>query len=179
MFSTIQAIDESVIIFVQEHIRNGILTPVMVFFSIIGDSGAVWLILSAAMIITKKYRRAGILLLASVAVSWVMNDLILKPLIGRARPFEVIEGLEVLISLPRSYSFPSGHACSSFAAAYALTRGVPKYGKWFYVPAALIAASRVYLGVHYLSDIMVGIAVGTVGSIVIYWICVKCKKRIV
>ena len=179
MFSAIQSIDTSVMMFIQEHIRNGILTPIMAFFSIIGDVGAVWLILSAALIITKKFRRTGILLLASVAISWMMNDLLLKPLIARARPFEVIDGLEVLIHLPRSYSFPSGHACSSFAAAYALTRSVPKYGKWFYVLAAMIAVSRVYLGVHYPSDIMAGIVVGTLGSIVIHWISVKCKKSMV
>lgn len=93
--------------------------------------------------------------------SLIINNLILKNLIARIRPYEIINGLVPLIEKPTDYSFPSGHTGSSFAAACILYRKLPKR---FGIPALLLAMligfSRLYLGVHYPSDVLFGIISG-------------------
>jgi undecaprenyl-diphosphatase len=81
-----------------------------------------------------------------------------------AKAYLTVEGLVNLIAPLNSYSFPSGHACSSFAAATALVLAFPGKGGWAFVPAVLIAVSRVYLGVHYPSDVLAGAAIGALGA---------------
>ncbi len=173
MLETIQALDESVLLFIQEVIRSDFLNNIMVFITNLGNSGAVWIVIGVLLLCKKKYRKAGLILLLTMGLCWCLNDLLLKNIIARPRPFTAIEGLEVLISLPSSNSFPSGHACSSFSAAYVLTREFGKKGSCAYVLAALIALSRPYVGVHYLTDILFGALVGTLGSIIIYGILCK------
>lgn len=165
----LQAIDESILLFIQTHIRCAPLDFVMRFFSVIGNTGLCWIVLGAVLLLYKKTRRAGFDMLLCLAIAWMTNDLVVKNLAARPRPYDVIEGLTVLVGRLASYSFPSGHASSSFAAATALCiafRG--KGGAWFYLPAALIAVSRVYVGMHYLTDVVCGAALGTVVSYAVY-----------
>ena len=93
--------------------------------------------------------------------SLIINNLILKNLIARIRPYEIINGLVPLIEKPTDYSFPSGHTGSSFAAACILYRKLPKrFGIPALILAILIGFSRLYLGVHYPSDVLCGIISG-------------------
>jgi undecaprenyl-diphosphatase len=140
----------------------------MVFFSMIGNVGALWLILALSLALTKKYRRVGIDIFISVALCWLVSDLVLKLLVMRPRPFDEIPGLIVLVKGASSYSFPSGHACSSFAAAFVLMRHWGKKGALFYIVAGLISVSRVWVGVHYPSDVLCGALLGTAGSYLFY-----------
>lgn len=168
MLEAIQALDEAALLFIQENIRFGFLNSVMVFFTTLGNSGAVWIAISLVLICIKKYRRAGVTVLITMGLCWCLNDLVLKELVARPRPFMTIEGLQTLIAFPGSNSFPSGHACSSFSAAYVLARELGKKGSYSYILAAIIALSRPYVGVHYVTDIITGAIIGTLGSIVIY-----------
>ena len=102
-----------------------------------------------------------------------MNDLVLKDLFARSRPFMEIDRLDVLVAFPMSHSFPSGHASSSFAAAYVLAKEFGRKGAWGYLPASLIAISRIYVGVHYLTDILGGAILGTGSAIVLYHLAAK------
>ena len=178
MFQIIQEIDTSILLFIQEEIRTGILSGIMLFFTFISHAGAIWLIPAVCLMITKKYRSLGFTLLFCVAVSWTINDLVIKNLVMRLRPITRIPELEVLIAVPSSFSFPSGHSCTSFAAAYALTKGMKKYGGFAYIPAVLIALSRVYVGVHYPSDIVFGAIIGTLLAMAAYWVRVKYIRKI-
>ena len=115
-------------LFVQDNIRNALLDPIMVFFTVIGNSGMIWLIAGAVMMCTEKHRKAGLYVILSVSLCYVLNDLIIKPLVGRPRPFLELETLNVLVSRPGSFSFPSGHSCAGFASAYVFTKFYGKKG---------------------------------------------------
>lgn len=168
MLDLIQSVDSEIILFIQNHLRTWFLDPIMVLMAYSGQVGAIWIIISLILMIRKKHRLAGIYTLIGMGLCYILNDVIIKELVQRPRPFETIPGLTVLGFTPISRSFPSGHACSSFAAALMLTKFLGKKGALFYILAVTIAVSRPYIGVHYVSDIIVGAVVGTLGSMVIF-----------
>lgn len=168
MFDIIQSIDTEIILFIQNNLRVSFLNPIMIALAYLGQVGAIWVIISLILIAGKKYRTAGIFTIITMALCYVINDMIIKELVARPRPFDTIPELIVLTWKPSSWSFPSGHACSSFAAAFTLTKFMGKKGSLFYILAFVIAISRPYVGVHYLSDIIAGSIIGTLGSGIIY-----------
>ena len=161
MIELIQNFDTSALLYIQDYLRSPILSAVMVFFSTIGNVGILWIALGLVLLIPKRTRRGGFDLLICLAAAYIVNDLIIKEIVARVRPYDAIEGLTILVKPLSSFSFPSGHANSSFAAAMALTLAFGKKGAWAYIPAALVAFSRCYVGVHYPSDVLAGILVGT------------------
>lgn len=174
MISPITQLDGSILLFIQEHIRTPALDWLMKLASAVGDSGIIWILLGLALLIWKKTRRGGLDTLLSLAASTAVNNLIIKPLAARPRPYLTFEELEVIIKPLTSYSFPSGHACASFAAAFALSHAFKKHGgAWAYVPAAIITLSRIYVGIHYPTDIIAGAILGTVAA----WLVCKLSKK--
>lgn len=125
-----------------------------------GNSGAVWIILALVLTLIPKTRKCGICISVALILSLVFGNIILKPLIARTRPFDVNPALEIIIKKPRDYSFPSGHTLSSFAAACAIRRCSKRLGTAALVFASLMAFSRIYLCVHYPTDILGGILAG-------------------
>lgn len=114
----------------------------------------------------KDCRRNGIV---SMGTTFIINNVALKNLVGRLRPYEVISGLECLIEKQNDFSFPSGHTGSSFAAAVILLCCLPKkYGVPAMVLAFFISFSRLYLGVHYPTDVLCGGMIGTMTALMIY-----------
>ena len=93
---------------------------------------------------------------------------ILKRLINRKRPYEKLAGIENLVEPFESYSFPSGHTTASFAAAVTLSFAFPQLSILFIFTALLVAVSRIYLGVHYPSDILIGIVIALIFSFSIH-----------
>ena len=128
--------------------------------TIYGGGGAIWLLAAVALLITKKYRKYGIFLLAGLAVGVLTGNIILKPLIARPRPCWIDQSVALLIANPTDFSFPSGHTLSSVIGATVLTKANPKFGIAAIPLAALIAFSRLYLYVHYPTDIIAGAALG-------------------
>ena len=171
MIEAIMSIDREIMLFLQENVRNGILNPIMIFITTIGNTGAIWLILGAFLMFFKKHRKAGLYVILSVALCYVLNDMIIKEIVGRPRPFLTMPEIEVLVSKPGSFSFPSGHSCAGFAASYILTKFYGRKGATAYILSVLIALSRPYVGVHYPSDIVVGAIIGTLGTMALYrWV---------
>jgi undecaprenyl-diphosphatase len=112
------------------------------------------------------WRRPRLLLLvATTALATSLVNGALKLLVGRERPPAVVLEPEPLLEVPTTSSFPSGHAASSFACAYVLSKTVPRLAPVVYALAALIAFSRVYVGVHYPLDVLAGAVLGTVFAI--------------
>lgn len=112
------------------------------------------------MLCTKRYRRQGVILLAGLAVGVLVGNVCLKNLIARPRPCWLDDSVKLLISMPTDYSFPSGHTLSSVIGATVLTKTDRRFG-WAAIPlAAIIAFSRLYLFVHYSSDILAGALLG-------------------
>ena len=99
-----------------------------------------------------------------------MTNLLLKNLVARPRPFAEIEALIPLIAKPTDFSFPSGHTTASFAVALVMVRMLPKkIGVPAVAVATLVAFSRLYLGVHYPTDVLVGLLVAAIGSSLSVW----------
>lgn len=161
MLEVIMSIDRGILMFIQEFVRNDILTPVFLFITHLGDRGMIWIVLSVCLLIPRKTRQIGIMGLLALLGSLLVNNMLVKNLVARQRPFYVIEGLSILIDTPSEFSFPSGHTASSFAAAFVFFRHLPKkYGIPAVVLAALIGLSRLYIGVHYPTDVLFGVLSG-------------------
>jgi undecaprenyl-diphosphatase len=168
-------IDIEILKYVQTLSGNSIMDGFMVFLSKIGDNGFIWIALSLILIATKKHRKAGIMALSALIVSTLFGELLLKHLIGRQRPFVDHEMFNALIDISSVYSFPSGHAASSFAVAGTLSWLYKKSTSFLIALALLISVSRVYLLVHYPSDIIFGMILGLVCAVIIINIAKRFK----
>ncbi len=160
MLSAIQNIDTFILDFIQNNLRSPIMDKIMQVFTFMGNSGAVWLIIGILLIISKKHRTTGIMVMGALVICLIIGNLTLKPVIARARPCWVNTSVHLLVSSPQDYSFPSGHTMSSFAAAVVLFLRNRRWGLWALFTAAMIAFSRLYLYVHYPSDVVSGLILG-------------------
>lgn len=159
------------------------------YFSVLNDVGLLWIIIGIILVITKKYRKIGILFLISILVGWIINDLLLKNIIGRPRPFEKDNQLSDFVysmfirndslgflnnitggKVPSlGKSMPSGHSYISFnAAVFLFMTNKKKFGIPALIVATLTALSRLYLCVHYPSDVLVGSLLGATTGFLMY-----------
>lgn len=157
--------DKMILLYLQEHIRNSILTPAMKVITSLGNAGMIWIILTAVLLLYKPTRRLGLLCLVALAEEYIVCDLIIKKLVRRARPFDQFKEIVPLVRKPTDYSFPSGHSGSSFAVGFTVWRkGDRRLGIPALLLAFLIAFSRLYVAVHYPSDVFTGILLGILFS---------------
>ena len=172
----LQAIDESILLWVQDNLRYDMLTPFIQTLTRLGNYGLLWIVFSLVLMINKDTRKAGKLSLISIAVCFLINNMILKNLVDRDRPYEVLNELRILIERQPDSSFPSGHAANSLASSVVFYKLFKKKKAKYGVLAAglVMALSRVYVGVHYLSDVLVGISVGTLSGLSV---CRFAKKK--
>ena len=182
----IVGIDVAVYQFV-DSIMNPILNSIMTVITHMGDTpGIIWFVIGIILLIPKKTRKLGVLLFAGLAISSVINNLALKELIQRPRPYNI--DAEVwknagytyvwpdLIKKSSSWSFPSGHTSTSIGAAFALLLGCKKkyigVGIPVFILSLLVGFSRIYVHVHYPTDVIAGAMVGLIGG-VIAWLLVE------
>ncbi len=153
-----------------------------VFFSAIthlGDGGIVWIMLSLMFLCIKPYRKYGVAMSLALIFGLLIGNMTLKPLIARIRPYDINTAIELLIKEPSDFSFPSGHTLASFNAALALFYCNRKFGIFAIVLAVFIAFSRMYLYVHYPTDILGGILLAVLCSFAAYRITLYlCEKDI-
>ncbi len=169
MIFLVHKFDSSILLYVKENMHGPIIDKVMVISTYLGNGGMIWIIIAALLMINKNYRKIGFMALAALILSTILGDGILKHVVGRIRPSANIPAVDLLIKKPLSYSFPSGHTTSSFAVAGVLAKYFKDYALEFFSLASLIAFSRLYLYVHYPTDILAGAILGIICSgIVIY-----------
>ena len=166
MTDVIQNLDGALLLAVQD-LRLAVLDPLVIACTHLGDAGLVWILLSAAMLLYKPTRRAGIAGLLALVLGFLCTNVTLKHLVGRERPWLNLAGLIPLVEEHDPNSFPSGHTCAAFAAAVAWVMGTEK--TWLRVlcigAAACMGFSRLYVGVHYPLDVLVGAMVGTLCAV--------------
>jgi len=161
MIDALLALDGGILLWLQENVRCMVLDVILGFYTKLGDAGLLWIILSLGMLVFPKTRKAGFLSLLSMILGLFVTNLTIKPLIARDRPWLVVEGLTHLVEENDPNSFPSGHTCAAFAAAASWYRTLPrKWGITALVMAAVMGLSRLYVGVHFPSDVLVGMCVG-------------------
>lgn len=160
-------LDGQILLWIQEFLRNPILDKIVVPLTHLGDTAIIWLVFAVALLMFKETRRIGVAVALSLLCSLLITNIVLKNLVARIRPYEVVEGLTILISKQVDYSFPSGHTSSSIAAALAIWKNTSrKYGIAAIVLAVLISLSRLYVGVHYPTDVLGGVVAGAVAAYV-------------
>lgn len=156
----LQSFDWVILNWIHNNLQCGFLDFLMPKITVLGDMGAVWIVAAIVLLFTKKYRKQGVLLLGSLVLCVLIGNLCLKPLIARARPCWLKNGILLLISNPTDFSFPSGHTLASVAGATGLFLTNRKFG-WFAIPlATVIAFSRLYLYVHFPTDVFASICFG-------------------
>lgn len=171
MFKKIQRIDDLVVERIA-HIHKPFLNKIMILFTKLGNGAFIWWItLCFPFLLMKNKREIGVYLTLALGVTFVTGEIIIKHIIGRIRPSSKLDDDELIIKRPKDYSFPSGHTASSFTAFTVTLFLCPAY---IFIPvlvgALIISFSRMYLRVHYLSDVvcgaMLGILSGTVCTFV-------------
>lgn len=171
-------VEFSILDFIQNQFRTSFGDFVMPLISKLGNGGIIWLVLSGLLCVFPKYRKAGVTILTAFALDVLLCNVMLKPLVGRMRPFTVNTGVELLINAPKDFSFPSGHTAASFAAAFALLFVKNKLWIPSMILASLIAFSRLYLYVHYPTDVLAGILLGLIVSVAANVICRLAEPHI-
>lgn len=162
MLELIQQIDIDIINFIYINLQHEMVNKGMSFITSLGDFGFIWMLLLSIGFISKKHRRIACISSCAFLLSWIIGAHILKPLIQRPRPFLELQHIDIFISEPTSYSFPSVHTMSSFATVWPCVKLIEKpHNRILLITlASLIALSRIYLMVHYPSDVLAGIVLG-------------------
>ena len=152
-----------------------------VFFSTVtklADSGIFWILLAVIFLFFKKTRKTGLMMGVALLSGLIVGNLTLKPLIGRIRPYDLNPGVSLLIDKLHDFSFPSGHTLSSFEGATVLLIRDKRFGIPAMILAAIIALSRLYLYVHYPTDVLAGAVLGiTFGILAVSIVNAIDKKR--
>ena len=159
---------------IQANLASPWLDAVMKFITYLSDGGAIWVAAAIVMLVIPKYRRYGVVLSVVIVSGAVLNSLVLKPVIGRVRPFVGLEDIMLLITPPGDASFPSGHTLVSVSSAIVILRANKKLGIAALVLASLIAFSRMYLYVHFPTDIIAGVVL----AIIISMVCIVVSDKI-
>ena len=171
----IQQLDLSILLFIQEHLRFAWMNGFWDFITHFGDGGIFWIVLTIVLMIPKKTRKAGIVAGCSLALGFLITNVTLKPLVDRVRPYNYSDAVIPLGRIPSEASFPSGHTSASFSCALIYVRMLPKkYCIPLVVLATLIALSRLYLCVHFPTDVLGGFLVAMFSSAVVY----ACYQRL-
>lgn len=166
----IQNFDDSIILLINE-IRGGFFADsIMKFISFLGNGGWFYILIGLIMVLFIKKNnnigKWGIVLLLSLAISAIIVNIGIKPYVARLRPFDRLM-LDIIINKPLDYSFPSGHTTAAFVAAVVFLYMNRKIGLFMIVFAILMGISRMYLLVHFPSDVICGAIIGSVTSIIV------------
>ena len=160
-----QGFDLPILQWIHQNLQCGFLDGIMPAITHLGDAGILWIAVAIFLLLCKKWRYTGLSMALALGMGLVLCNLILKPLVGRMRPFDYqlqyfATYIPLLIEAPADYSFPSGHTIASFEAATVLLLKNRKGGIPAMILAALIAFSRLYLYVHYPTDVLASVVLG-------------------
>lgn len=151
-----------------DSLHGSVLDPVMIGITYSATSGLIWFVLGFLMTGSQRWRRCGVSVVVAVAATYILVDLVIKPLVCRERPFDVAD-FDLLISAPDTWSFPSGHTASAFAGATAILIHSRKWGCLALAYAVLVGISRLYLCVHWPTDVVAGALIGIAVTILAVW----------
>lgn len=176
MLQSLTELDGNILLFVQDNLRNEILNDIVVWFTSLGNAGLVWIFIVLAFIFNKKTHREGMYCALSLILCFILVNLFLKNAVARIRPYDAMEQIRCLIGPQHDYSFPSGHTAIAFAASVPVFIILNKtIGSVMIVFSVLMGLSRIYICVHYPTDVICGVIAGTLCGFVV---CVVYKRHI-
>lgn len=169
----IQRMDVAILLWIQENLRAEIFTPFWKIVTALGNGGWFWIVLGLGFLCFKRTRKTGITLLIALVIGALITNVALKNLVARVRPYDYTEAIRSLLPPQSDFSFPSGHTCASFAAAFVCLKRLPRaWGVAAMGLAGLIAFSRLYLGVHFPTDILGGLVIGLAAG----WLACRLQR---
>ena len=160
-----------------------VLDTVMPIITMFGDGGIFWIAISILLLFTRKYRKTGLSMAFALSMGLLVCNIILKPGVARIRPYDFqmeyfAKEIQLIAGGMHDFSFPSGHTIASFEACTALMLGNKKFGIPATVLAILVAFSRLYLYLHYPTDVIASIILGTLFGFIGYWLAGKVNLKI-
>ena len=165
---------------IQTNLANPAFDFFFKYFTLLGE-GVVFVLLGASLLIPRKTRKMGIQITLALIIGVLIGNLILKNAIARPRPYTqpgaLIDAAHLLIKQPSDYSFPSGHTLASFNAALVLFYNKKGWGALALAGASLIAFSRMYVFVHYPTDLIGGFLIAVFSSLVSFSVCKLLFER--
>ena len=173
--------DLPILDWIAEHLQCAFLDTLMPLITLLGDAGIFWIAIAVILLFFRKTRKIGLSMGAALLLGVVVCNLIMKPAFARIRPFDYQlehfgKTIKLLVATPHDFSFPSGHTIASFEAATAIAIHNKKWGIPALVLACLIAFSRLYLYVHYPTDVIVSVVLGIGFAFLGSWIVKKAYK---
>ncbi len=180
MPTVIQQLDEQALVWVAEHVRCAVLDPFMRVYTQLGNAGMLFIALGVLMLFFKQTRKAGASALCAMLIGLIVVNFTIKPLVSRPRPWLVIENFVNMVPEHDPNSFPSGHTNAAFAFALSVCMSAPK--KWMKISAVCAAVvmglSRLYVGVHFPSDVLAGAVIGAMCGLAGAWAVKKAWARL-
>ena len=168
--NAVTAWDASVITAISENVHSTFLNYFFRFVTLLGEGGIFWIAVAVILLFFKKTRRTGICIGASLLIGVIIGNGVIKNVVARPRPYDTIPGIEPLIAHLSDFSFPSGHTLCCFEAATALMMNRSRWAIPAFFAAVLVGISRLFLFVHYPTDVicgaLLGILFGVLGSVV-------------
>ena len=170
--------DLPILDWIAETLHCGFLDFLMPLITVLGNAGIFWIAVAVVLLFIPKYRKIGLGMGAALIIGLLVCNVTLKPLIARPRPYDYQlthfgKTIELLIARPHDFSFPSGHTLASFEGATVLLIGNKKLGIPAMILACLIAFSRIYLYVHYPTDVLVSVILGIAFGFLGNWLIKK------
>ena len=177
-----ESFDLPILDWIQANLQSELMDTVMPIITMLGDAGIFWIICAVILMVFPKTRRTGLGMGIAMALGLLICNVIMKPMIGRIRPYDyqidilgktwndLLLGGKLLVETPHDFSFPSGHTIASFEACTALMLGNKKLGIPATLLAILIAFSRMYLYVHYPTDVLASVLLGSLFGLIGYGI---------
>lgn len=172
----IEVIDLKILDLIKIFLIHPVLDQLLYFLTWVGNKGGVWILISIVLLFKKENRKIGVKVIIALLLGLILGDIILKPMIGRIRPFLKYSDITTIIDGIGIYSFPSGHTTSSFAASITIFMNNKKIGRFLILLASGIAFSRLYFMVHYPSDVIGGIVLGLICAVIADKLVIKLIK---
>ncbi len=173
-----QQIDITIIEWIRDNLVTDWLTPIFKGITFFGEYGIGWIAIALVLLCFKRTRKIGLTVGIALLAGLLLGEVVLKNVIARPRPFTYFPEMTLLIPAPHGFSCPSGHTTSSFAAATSIFLYNKKWGAGALALAALIGFSRMYFTVHFLTDVLFGIALGVACACLAYYLIRRIRKWI-
>lgn len=173
-----EGFDLPILEWIAHNLQSAFLDAIMPVITVLGDAGIFWILLALVLLCIPKYRKIGLTMGVSLLIGLLVCNITLKPLIARPRPYDYQlahfgKTIELLIAAQHDFSFPSGHTLASFEAATVLMIHNKKIGIPALILASLIAFSRLYLYVHYPTDVLFSVGLGIGIAFLCNWLIKK------